>query len=147
MSARHQRGWPSRLRGGRPKVTEEIRRLVRQMAEESAGWGAPKITANFKSSVLWCRNEPWLGISVGSVTVGVLDDEDPPIASPARWNRAKPTEIYPPSLALAASLSAEGRRFGDATPESQAEVLRGYETKGKVRREAPLLMARMAIDR
>ena len=35
--------WRSRPRGGRPKITEEIRRLIRQMAEENAGWGAPKI--------------------------------------------------------------------------------------------------------
>jgi len=35
--------WRSRPRGGRPKITEEIRGLVRQMAEENAGWGAPKI--------------------------------------------------------------------------------------------------------
>ena len=35
--------WRSRPRSGRPKITEEIRGLVRQMAEENAGWGAPKI--------------------------------------------------------------------------------------------------------
>src|SRR5215471_19276173 len=35
--------WHSRGRGGWPKVTAEIRALIRQMAEENAGWGAPKI--------------------------------------------------------------------------------------------------------
>jgi len=35
--------WRSRPRGGRPKITAEIRRLIRWMAEENAGWGAPKI--------------------------------------------------------------------------------------------------------
>ena len=35
--------WRSRTRGGRPKIPEEIRGLIRQMAEENAGWGAPKI--------------------------------------------------------------------------------------------------------
>ena len=35
--------WRSRPRGGRPKITAEIRRLIRRMAEENAGWGAPKI--------------------------------------------------------------------------------------------------------
>lgn len=35
--------WRSRPRGGRPKITEEIRRLIRLMAEENASWGAPKI--------------------------------------------------------------------------------------------------------
>jgi transposase InsO family protein len=35
--------WRSRPRGGRPKITDEVRALVRRMAEENAGWGAPKI--------------------------------------------------------------------------------------------------------
>jgi transposase len=35
--------WRSRPQGGRPKITTEIRALIRRMAEENAGWGAPKI--------------------------------------------------------------------------------------------------------
>ncbi len=35
--------WRSRPRGGRPKITDEIRRLIRRMAEENASWGAPRI--------------------------------------------------------------------------------------------------------
>jgi transposase InsO family protein len=35
--------WRSRPRGGRPKITEEIRRLIRLMADENANWSAPKI--------------------------------------------------------------------------------------------------------
>ena len=35
--------WRSRPRGGRPKITEEIRRLIRRMARENASWGARKI--------------------------------------------------------------------------------------------------------
>jgi len=35
--------WRSRSRGGRPKVTVEIRRLIRRLAEENPDWGAPKI--------------------------------------------------------------------------------------------------------
>jgi hypothetical protein len=35
--------WRSRPRGGRPKITSEIRALIRRMAEDNAGWGAPKI--------------------------------------------------------------------------------------------------------
>jgi hypothetical protein len=35
--------WRSRPRGGRPKITDEIRVLIRRMAEENAAWGAPKI--------------------------------------------------------------------------------------------------------
>ncbi len=35
--------WRSRRRSGRPKVSEEIRTLIRTMATENAGWGAPRI--------------------------------------------------------------------------------------------------------
>ena len=35
--------WRSRPRGGRPRVSDEIRSLIRRMALENAGWGAPKI--------------------------------------------------------------------------------------------------------
>jgi hypothetical protein len=34
--------WRSRQAGGRPKVSEEIRILIRRTGE-NAGWGAPKI--------------------------------------------------------------------------------------------------------
>ena len=35
--------WRSAPRGGRPKVTEEIRDLIRRLANENTDWGAPKI--------------------------------------------------------------------------------------------------------
>ena len=35
--------WRSRPRSGRPKISEEIRVLIRRMAEENSDWGAPKI--------------------------------------------------------------------------------------------------------
>ena len=35
--------WRSRPRSGRPKITEEIRELIRRLAQENADWGAPKI--------------------------------------------------------------------------------------------------------
>ena len=35
--------WRARPRGGRPKITEEIRVLIRRVAEENPDWGAPKI--------------------------------------------------------------------------------------------------------
>src|SRR5712664_978983 len=35
--------WRSRHRGGRPRISEEIRLLIRRLAAESAGWGAPRI--------------------------------------------------------------------------------------------------------
>jgi putative transposase len=35
--------WRSRPLGGRPKITEEIRVLIRRLAQENKDWGAPKI--------------------------------------------------------------------------------------------------------
>jgi hypothetical protein len=35
--------WRSRRRGGRPKITEEIRVLIRRLAQENPDWGAPRI--------------------------------------------------------------------------------------------------------
>ena len=35
--------WRSRLAGGRPAITEEIRGLIRRLAEENSHWRAPKI--------------------------------------------------------------------------------------------------------
>src|SRR5436189_1168092 len=35
--------WRSRHRGGRPRITSEIRGLIRRMAEENSAWGAPRI--------------------------------------------------------------------------------------------------------
>ena len=35
--------WRSRPRGGRPNITDEIRGLIRRLAEENPDWGAPKI--------------------------------------------------------------------------------------------------------
>jgi hypothetical protein len=45
----HRRGfrlywrWRSRRRSGRPRVSEEVRNLIRKMKLENANWGAPKI--------------------------------------------------------------------------------------------------------
>jgi hypothetical protein len=35
--------WKSRTRGGRPRITEEVRVLIRRLARENSDWGAPKI--------------------------------------------------------------------------------------------------------
>jgi putative transposase len=35
--------WRFRPRGGRPKITEEVRGLIRRLAKENPDWGAPKI--------------------------------------------------------------------------------------------------------
>ena len=34
--------WKSRPRGGRPRITEEIRRLIRRLAQENSSWGASR---------------------------------------------------------------------------------------------------------
>jgi hypothetical protein len=35
--------WRSRPRGGRPRITEEIRGWIRRLAQENPNWGAPKV--------------------------------------------------------------------------------------------------------
>ena len=35
--------WRSRPRGGRPRVSEEVRTLIRRMVAQNVDWGAPKI--------------------------------------------------------------------------------------------------------
>ena len=35
--------WKSRPRGGRPRITEEVRGLIRRLAQENSDWGAPRI--------------------------------------------------------------------------------------------------------
>src|SRR5499433_3442455 len=35
--------WKSRPRGGRPRITPEVRALILRLAQENADWGAPKI--------------------------------------------------------------------------------------------------------
>ena len=35
--------WKSRPRGGRPRITTEIRVLIRRLAQENPDWGAPRI--------------------------------------------------------------------------------------------------------
>ena len=35
--------WKSRPRGGRPRINQEVRVLIRRLAQENSDWGAPKI--------------------------------------------------------------------------------------------------------
>ena len=51
--------WKSRLRGGRPKIPLEIRRLIREMSLANRLWGAPRIHGELLE----------LGIDVGQTTV------------------------------------------------------------------------------
>ena len=52
--------WRSRTDTGRPKVAGEIRSVIRRMAAENAGWGAPKIHGELRN----------LGFVVSERTVG-----------------------------------------------------------------------------
>ena len=63
----HRRGfrlywrWKSRQRGpGRPKVSPEVRALVRKMSLSNPGWGAPRIHGELLK----------LGIDIGATSVG-----------------------------------------------------------------------------
>ena len=40
--------WRSRLRGGRPRITQELRDLIARLADENPDWGAPKIHAELQ---------------------------------------------------------------------------------------------------
>ena len=40
--------WRSRERGGRPRITQELRDLIARLAKENSAWGAPKIHAELQ---------------------------------------------------------------------------------------------------
>jgi putative transposase len=44
--------WRSRPRGGRPRVTEEMRELIKRMATENPAWGAPRIHGEIQTAGL-----------------------------------------------------------------------------------------------
>jgi hypothetical protein len=48
--------WRSRPRGGRPKITDEIRSLIQRLAAKNPDWGAPKIHGELQKLGLSCRN-------------------------------------------------------------------------------------------
>src|SRR3979490_2871879 len=41
--------WRSRQRGGRPRISEEIRTLIRRVAAENTDWGAPRIHGDLEA--------------------------------------------------------------------------------------------------
>src|SRR5262249_51541291 len=58
--------WRSRPRGGRPKITQEIRVLIRRLADENPGWGAPKTHGELLKLGSPYANAVWPGISDNS---------------------------------------------------------------------------------
>jgi putative transposase len=68
--------WRSRSRGGQPKIPVEIRTLIRRLAEENTGWGAPRIHAELQK----------LGFVVSERTVARYLRRIRPCGDPAkRW--------------------------------------------------------------
>ena len=55
--------WRSRPGGGRPEITEEIRRLIRRLAEENSTWGPRRFMANCRSLASLSANGVWPAIS------------------------------------------------------------------------------------
>jgi putative transposase len=52
--------WRSRSRGGRPRISDEIKTPIRRMRSENSGWGAPKIHGELLN----------LGFQISERTVG-----------------------------------------------------------------------------
>jgi hypothetical protein len=64
--------WRSRPRSGRPKITEEVRGLIRRLADENPNWGAPMIHGELqKLGFLVCER------TVGRYLRGVQRRGDP----------------------------------------------------------------------
>ncbi|WP_395074137.1 helix-turn-helix domain-containing protein [Hyphococcus sp.] len=65
--------WKSRPRGGRPKVSEEFRDLIREMSIANPLWGAPRIHGELKL----------LGIDIAQSTVAkyIIKRRGPPSQS------------------------------------------------------------------
>lgn len=61
--------WRSRPRGGRPKITAEIRRSSTGWRKRMQAGAQPRSTENFGNSASSSRNGPWRGIS-GVSTAG-----------------------------------------------------------------------------
>ena len=67
--------WKSRKRGvGRPRVSEEVRKLISEMAAMKVGWGAPRIHGELLK----------LGITISEITVSRYMPKPPPRAG-SRW--------------------------------------------------------------
>ena len=62
--------WRSRPRGGRPKITEEIRALIQRLAQENPDWGAPKIHGELSEARLRCLGAECGPVSASHATPG-----------------------------------------------------------------------------
>ena len=60
--------WKSCRRGGRPRVSREIRDLIRQMSRENPLWGAPRIHGELLM----------LGVEIAPATVAKYLGDRPP---------------------------------------------------------------------
>jgi len=54
--------WRSRPGSGRPKITDEIRVLIRRLAKDNPDWGAPKIHGELLKLGFAASDEPSLDI-------------------------------------------------------------------------------------
>jgi hypothetical protein len=51
--------WKSRLRGGRPRIPQELRDLVREMSRANPLWGAPRIHGELLKLGIEVSQSPW----------------------------------------------------------------------------------------
>ena len=69
--------WKSRKRGfGRPRISDEVRKLIIEIAKMNAGWGAPRIHGELLN----------LGVEMSEITVSRnMPRRPPPAGSRQRW--------------------------------------------------------------
>ena len=54
--------WRSRPRGGHPRISEQIRGLIRRLAEENPDWGAPRVHGELLKLGFAVPSAVWPGI-------------------------------------------------------------------------------------
>ena len=80
--------WKSRPRGGRPRITPELRALIRRLAQENTDWGAPKIHGELQKARLCAVRTNRRTLSVANAASGQRSQEMARISSqPSRGDR------------------------------------------------------------